>query len=293
MVGATALESRPAEKPVLAFRQVGQDQFIFNTGVLMGKLAGDGRAKGLSSLVHAPTGTRLDSSMGLLSHYRVFTTGKRYGVAAWDWAAQYDLRPDGAVQLRWPPKSGRPFELRAVYRLSAPDTIDLETSVTAESNLQGFESFVANYFSPGFTNAGAYVRNLPGKGSPGFLAAEERLGFWQTFPRDAAAAEVYQDGRWKLEPHPVDWKPVAEFAAPLAFRRSQVNGLATVLMSDPQECFAISMPHQAEGHYSVYFSLFGRDLRKGETAKARTRLQVVPGFRDAEALRLLQTFTRN
>ena len=66
---------------------------------------------------------------------------------------------DGSVEVRWPSAEDRPFELRALYRWAAPDTLDLETSVQAKTNLAKFESFLASYFAQGFTNACVYARS--------------------------------------------------------------------------------------------------------------------------------------
>jgi hypothetical protein len=98
------------------FSAAGANEFSFDTGVLRGKLRAEGRSRGLSSVIYLPAGMRLDSSMGLFSHYRVFSAGKRYGTAAWDWPSEARLGSDGAVEARWPEAEGRPFELRARYR---------------------------------------------------------------------------------------------------------------------------------------------------------------------------------
>jgi hypothetical protein len=45
-------------------------------------------------------------------------------------------------------------------------------------------------------------------------------------------------------------------------------------MSPPQDCFAILTPFEAEPHRSMYLSLFGKDLKAGETARARARLVI-------------------
>ena len=178
----------------LAFTASGTNEFAFDTGVLKGKLRAGGKSTGLSSVVHLPTGITLDSSMGLFGHYRVFSANKRYGTAAWDWPSEAKLRPDGSVEVRWPSAEDRPFELRAVYRWAAPDTLDLETSVQAKTNLAKFESFLASYFAEGFTNACVYVRS---NGQQWLKAADKSDGIWQAFPRDDQAA-VHHSG-WALE----------------------------------------------------------------------------------------------
>ncbi|MHC4725562.1 MAG: hypothetical protein ACYS9V_15220, partial [Planctomycetota bacterium] len=77
------------------FRSNANGQYSFNTGVVRGKVGGEDKTIGLSSLVYVPSGTRLDGRHGILSYYRVFTTNKRYGHAAWDWPSESKLLPDG------------------------------------------------------------------------------------------------------------------------------------------------------------------------------------------------------
>ena len=161
-------------KPV--FVASGTNEFTFDTGVLKGKLRAGGKSTGLSSVVHLPTGLTIDSSMGLLSHYRVFSAKKRYGTAAWDWPSEATLGGDGSVEVRWSSADDRPFELRAVYRWAAPDTLDLETSVQAKTNLAKFESFLASYFADGFTNSCVFVRS----NSRALLVAADKSGGGET-----------------------------------------------------------------------------------------------------------------
>ena len=186
----------------LAFSASGTNEFTFDTGVLAGKLRAGGKSRGLSSVVHLPTGLTLDSSMGLFGHYRVFSANKRYSTAAWDWPSEAKLRSDGSVEVYWPSAEDRPFELRAVYRWRAPDTLDLETSVQAKSNLSNFESFLASYFAECFTNSSVYVRS---NNQQWLEPADKSFGVWQAFPRDDQAVAIIQDGRWKIPPNPVDW----------------------------------------------------------------------------------------
>jgi hypothetical protein len=273
-------EGGAGQKEELSFRAIGTNEFVFDTGVLRGKLHADGKSRGLSSVIHIPSGTRLDASMGLFSHYRVFSSNKRYGAGAWDWPSEAALRPDGSVEVRWPAAADRPFELGAVYRWAAPDTLDLETTVLAKTNLAKFESFLASYFTPGFTNS---LVNTGAPGTPNWIAAEPSHGVWLVFPRDDSALKIIQDGRWKFEPNPVDWVVMPEFSGTATgIRREPVAGLAAVLMSPRKDCFAVFTPHQMEPHYSMYLSLFGRDLQVGEKAAARCRLVVGPALSTAE-----------
>ena len=233
---------KPAGNGMLAFSASGANEFAFDTGVLKGKLRADGKSRGLSSVVHLPTGATLDSSMGLFGHYRVFSSNKRYGTAAWDWPSEAKLRRDGSVEVRWPSAEDRPFELRAVYRWAAPNTLDLETSMQAKTNLAKFESFLASYFAEGFTNSCVYAQSTA---QLGLEAADRNYGIWQAFPRDDEVVSIIQDGRWKILPNPVDWVIRPHLAKPLGVRRCPANGVSVLLMSPPQDCFAVLTPFEA------------------------------------------------
>lgn len=287
-------DAPPASAPRLAFTTAPGGEFLFDTGVLRGKLRPGGKARGLSSVVHVPSGMALDrgdKGYGLFSHYRVFTTGKRYGVGAWDWPSEARLLPDGAAETRWPTATNRAFEMRATYRWSRPDTLDLETTVIAQTNLPRFESFLASYFTEPFTNALALMADMPaGSHTPRLLPADRSFGDWLMFPRDLGVLPLINDGRWTLEPNPVNWAIMPPLYRPLAVRRDPLTGLNVVLMGLHADCFAVAMPYQTDGHYSVYLSLFGRDLKAGETAKAHTRLIVAPGLTEPQIIDLHRTF---
>lgn len=281
-------ETTPSAKHDLAFHQSEGGAYVFDTGVLRGVLRREGKSLGVSSLTHLKTGVALDRSNGLFSHYRVFTKGARYGGGAWDWPSAATLRPDGAVEVRWPATDGRPFEMTARYRWSSADSLDLETSVLAKADLSGFESFLASYFDPSFTN----VLVCAGAPNRPFIPARKADGDWQMFPRDEAVIPLIHDGRWKLEPNPVNWTLRPTLIHPLALRRAPGCGLTVLLMGATTDCFAIATPHEAEGHYSVYLSLFGRDLKPGETATALTRLTVLSQDGESSALERYRAFQK-
>ena len=75
-------------------------------------------------------------------------------------------------------------------------------------------------------------------------------------------------------------------------RRDVPSGLTALLMSRPGDCFAISMPYGEEGHRSVYFSLFGVDLKAGHEATARVRLVIGKGISDERALDIYKTYLK-
>jgi hypothetical protein len=279
------------QSDTLAFTSKGNGQYSFNTGVLQGKLGGNDRSIGLSSAVHVPSEAGLSGKFGIFSYYRVFTTNKRYGHAAWDWPSKSKLLTDGAVEIFWPEGEDRPFEMTAVYRWKDKSTLDVKTIVTPQKDLSKFEVFLASYFHESFSSPYVYVGTNPEtEGKPGFLMAKKSFGKWQMFPRDQDVPEIIRDGRWQKEPSPVDWVIMPAVAAPIAVRRSNTEDLTVILMAPPDDCFAIATPYRGESHYSLYLSLFGRDIKAGETATARSRLVIAGRVSDQEILHLYRKY---
>lgn len=283
--------SQESSRP-LAFTKSDQGGYAFDTGVLRGTLCPNGKPQGLVSVVYVPTGTRLDRGAGILSYYRVFTTNKRYGTAAWEWpGASTALQPDGAVRVSWPSAADRPFEMSALYRWKDPQTLDVETTVRAVENLSKFEAFVASYFDETFPSPFVFVMENPdAQGNPGFMAATKARGDWQIFPRDPGVLPLLNDGRWKIEPYPLNWAVMPYLQATIGLRRNTTAGLTAVLMAPTTECFAMATPYEGESHYSLYPSLFGRDIKAGETATAHTRLVVAKDVSDEKALEFYKQY---
>ena len=275
----------------LSFRPAPHETFSFDTGAVRGKLRTEQFAFGLHNLEYGTAGTELAGRYGLMNVYRVFANGKRYGVAGWEWPSRVQRLDDGAVVVDCPADSSRPFQLRGIYRWMSPTTLDLEIQVLPQRELKGFEVFLASYFDPRFSSCQANVRSLPDQpDSSGFLSAKESFGDWLMFPRDKAAVKLVRDGRWELLPHPVHWKILPQFERPLVVRRDVGGKTAVLLMARATDCFALAMPYETEGHYSVYLSLFGRDLPPGKRATVKTRLQVLETPSEAEIVESFQIF---
>jgi len=268
--------------------------YEFDTGILRGRLRDAGKCLGLTSAVHVPTGTTLNGAYGILSYYRVFTTNKRYGTAAWDWPSTSKLLPDGAVQVTRPKADGRPFEMAAIYRFRDGSTLDVETIVKAGKDLSKFEVFLASYFHESFPLPKVLVTPDPKTvGMRTFMTAEKSFGNWQMFPRDYDVVPIIRDGRWKKKPNPVDWKIMPAMAMPIALRRGDKAAPTAILMAPPDDCFAIATPYEGEGHYSTYFSLFGHDIEAGQTARARLRLVVIEAVSNREILNLYEKYMKD
>ncbi|MHB0955325.1 MAG: hypothetical protein ACYC0X_03000 [Pirellulaceae bacterium] len=290
---AAVAQESPTSDP-LAFAAGEDGVFTFDTGVMRGRLRGEGRAFGLNAATHVPSGQAVSGAYGVLGVYRVFSDGKRYGNAGWDWPSEAVRNDDGSVTVQCAAEPARPFVLRGLYRWSLPAAVDLEIEVTPVQDLHAFEVFVGSYFDAAFTNAAAYVAENPqAAGQPGFLSAQKELGYWLMFPRDAAAVTLIQDGRWELPPNPVDWTILPRLGHPLAMRRVPESRLTTLLMTRPEDGFAIAMPFETEGHFSVYLSLFGQDIAAGQTARAVMRLQVLEAPEDEAILEAYRGFLKS
>ena len=251
-------------------------------------------------LVDVASGDNLVHPPGIFSYYRVFSTGKRYGNAARDWPTVTLVLPDGAVEARWAPAKAHPVAMTAVYRWTAADVLDLETSVTPDEEMPGFEVFVSSYFVPGF-RASVYAQSPDdAQAKPGFIPADrtpQSKGGYVMFPRDREAEEMITDGRWKIPPNAVDWALIRWLAAPLVMRRDETRGLTGLMMIPPDDCFAVSCPWNREsreqgGYRSLYFSLFGRDVKAGQTVRAHTRLVIRRNLSDAKAVELYQQYLK-
>jgi hypothetical protein len=264
--------------------------------MLKGRLRLDGRSQGISTLVDVRSGAELaygGDHPGIFSPYRVFSTNARYGHAARDWPTVHKLLPDGAVEVTFPPAEDHPLRMTGVYRFKGPDTLDLETTVTPQRDMPRFEMFLSSYFAKE-TRALVYVRpSRFAAGQPELLPADVNPlvdGTYLMFPRDLAAVPLVFDGRWEHPPNPVQWSVTRLLAGPMAVRHSQRSGLAAVVMSRPQDCFAVSTPYNktppdgVAGHASLYLSLFGGDLKAGQTARAHCRLVILRDYTAEEAV---------
>lgn len=286
LTGCIGLFTQQTFAADLRFHPGANGSFDFDTGVLRGTLRSNGKSDGLMSITHVPSGTRLDRSKGLFGIYRVFTANKRYGHGAWDWPSESRLLEDGAVEVHWARAAERPFDLWAVYRWRRADILDLEMKVKAHEDLSAFEAFVASYFNTSFNQCSAYAKTHDG---PAFLRATQASGLWHAFARDARAAGIIQDGRWTIEPSPVNWTIRPFYATPIGVRRSVTNDLCAAAMAPARDCFAVLMPQETENHHSLYLSMFGQHVRAGRTATARARLAILEKADNEEIVKVYRS----
>lgn len=284
----------------LAFKPAGKDGlFDFNTGACKGQMRADKASQGFDSFVDVASGAQLVHAPGLLSYYRLLSRDKRWGEDFRSWPKSARVLEDGALEVFWPPAADHPVELKATYRWKAPDTLDLETVLRPEPDMADVEVFLSSYFAKGFRSR-VYVRaprHKPGK--PHFLPLDANpftVGTYLAFPRDLRAAQLFYDGRWERGRHPVQFSVNRFLEAPIALKVNDTTGLTCVFLSRPEDCFAVDAPYDRDppdgvaAHYSLYLSLFGRDLGAGQTARAVTRLVVGRDISEDRALTLYRRF---
>ncbi|MEI7947181.1 MAG: hypothetical protein WCJ02_10805 [bacterium] len=255
--------------------------FSFDTGAFRGSPQTKGFPRSIQPLTECSTGTQLAGKNGVLTHYRLFAENQRFLPDAFNWGCTAKALPDGSVEIQWAPDEQHPFALKAVYTWAASNMLDVATTVTAQCDLKKFESFLGSYFN-GFPITYGY-------GPSGFVQITKNEGEWICFPRDEAADKLLRDGRWEKPPHPVNFKRIAFYGEPLVMRKDPGSGLTVAVMSLRNDCFATLMPYGEDSHRSLYLSLFGRDLKHGESITAHARL-VIGRFSEPEILALYHDY---
>jgi hypothetical protein len=163
-----------------------------------------------------------------------------------------------------------------------------------------FEIFLSSYFDLNF-KALAYARPMrPVDTSTEFVMADVNplvQGSYLAFPIDRRAAQMFFDRRWAPENGLVPWAVTRVLGAPIAMKRDVESNITFLLMSRPEDCFALSMsynmgpPDGIAGHGSVYMSLFGRDIEAGASERARVRLVVERNVSNQRAVELYKQYT--
>lgn len=287
----------------LSFKTKEKGSFSFDTGAVRGTLQADDASQGIPSIIDIVTGTDLaHGAPGLLSYYRLLSTDKRWGENFRGWPKTAKLQSDGAVEVIWPPQPDHPVEMRATYRWKSANILDLETVLRPESDMSNVEVFLSSYFNKGFRGRMYVAAPRHTGGQPYFLSLMANpftIGTYLAFPRDLEAARIVYDGRWERGTNPVQFSINRYYAAPLALKTNAESGVTVVQMSRPDDCFAVEAPYDKDppdgpaGHYSLYLSLFGRNLQAGQTARALTRMVVERNVTDERALALYQEFLRD
>lgn len=264
--------------------------FLFDTGVLQGSLKEPVSQKavswGLTQVTDKRTGSKRARSQGLLTLYRVFDSEHRYEDSR-NRESVSKLLSNGSVEFHWAADLENPFEVTAVYQWADKQSLDIAISVIARKDLRDFEVFLSSYVN-GSDRSYVYSKTQDGP----FTEALESDATWHIFARDKADEKIVADGRWKKEPHPIEWIARSHLSGALGMRRNSLTGETTLLMARLEDCFAISTPYGDENHRSLYLSLFGGDLANGEMATARARLVLGQSISNEQAIDLYRKYLK-
>ncbi len=286
----------------LSFKADGEGFFSFDTGVLKGRLQADEHSQGIPTMVDVKSGIELaygGNNPGIFSYYRMFSKGKRWADTARPLPKSAEVTEDGGVRVHWPSGEDHPFEMSAIYRWAAPNILDLETRVKPHIDMECFEIFLSSYFNENFrslvyTQPTRYLESGPSIVSVDVNPLIE--GTYVAFPRDLEAAQIIYDGRWELGQHPVQFSITRYYEVPLCMKRDSTNGMAIIMMSPFEDCFAIETPYNMDppdnvaSHYSMYMSFFGIDIPAGEEKRARARLVFERDIGEQHALDLYDEY---
>ncbi|MCS6862587.1 MAG: hypothetical protein NZT92_19970, partial [Abditibacteriales bacterium] len=159
-------------------------------------------------------------------------------------------------------------------------------TVKSQWSYSAYELFLSNYFDPAM-QPHVYVQGSPYATPPNeaqWIAPQVNdvfVGTGLVFPRDQHAARRSVDGRWERIWALYQWNPQRYYAKPVMFQTDPARRVAAVLMSRPQDCFAVASGYNSpndkdpfKAQNPLYLSLFGDDLMPGDERTARVRLAV-------------------
>lgn len=268
----------------LAFSIDAANNLAFDTGIVKGSLQKDGNGEALTPISYVnPRVVINNTPHGLLTPYRFLTPQKRYGFGSWEWPRTGSVLPDGSARLDWTSAPDRPFAFSTHYQWKSADTLDFTVSFTPETNLENFELFLGSYFL-NFKTVKAFVKKA-GDGQPGFVAVSDQIkNGYQYFPVADHVKTMINDGRYNFPPFPITWTVREPLAVPLGLMADRTTGVTILLMSPPEDCFALSATKPSWKQGAYYMSLFGKNIAKGQTAIAHVRLVFGRNITDRQAV---------
>ena len=218
-----------------------------------------------------------------LNIYRTLTAGRQLEITRERQPAALEVVPGGA-QVRWEASGEVEAELSAFYAIvEGASAVDATFSAAVDAAYEGFELFIANYFTPYYTPHYALADNQTHPEDIFWYTKQwYGQGESESWARDAAAEALFRDGRW-LSGHPLNWRRGPCYAFPLTIQEHRY-GHAIVLMACPRECFGISGYNSY--HNSQYFHLGGEDLKPGEGYSSTVRLVLLHEWDDLHATAL-------
>ena len=261
----------------------------FETEQLRGFIQPEGERHGVKEILHKPTGIQVVHPLyDVFNLFFLFSTNLCLGQAR---LIERSIRAeDDLLEVHWPPVDHHKVALAAAYRVREPNIIDLTITVRAQWAYPAYEVFVSSYFDPRMQPhvfvAGSPFADPPDQ--PQWIAPvvnDVFVGTGLVFARDQHAARRSVDGRWDRIWATYQWNPQRYYARPLMCQTDPDNRVAAVLMSRPEDCYAVISGYNTdnlEDHFKdqnpLYLSLFGDDLVPGSERTVHARLVVTePG----------------
>ncbi|MDE2931395.1 MAG: hypothetical protein OXQ27_10800 [Chloroflexota bacterium] len=272
--------------------------YAFETAEIQGTLrpGNEFPHHGLTHLVHKATGVEFVHPLyAILNLYR-FMHHDPAGATGMDSdlgnprQGERDVEADeSSVTLRWALQDPAHPAMAIRYEIAEPATIDMTVTVTPNASARDFEALLACYFDPVHVPHVYLARDkFELEDEPGRFADEPELasvvvnpifrGGVLVYPRDEDAVGISVDGRWR---DIARFSPVRRYKLPVCFQADRQQRVAAVLMSRPEDCFAVSSGYDSPDardrfhkHNPLYLSLFGGALEPGVLRTARARLVV-------------------
>jgi hypothetical protein len=193
---------------------------------------------------------------------------------------------DETIEVHWPATDDHKAEITARYEIVEPNIIDLSITVHSNWPYPGYEVFLSNYFNESL-NPHVYVQGSPfddPSDKARWIAPKVNdvfVGTGLVFPRDQHAARRSVDGRWDRIWGLYQWNPQRYFDFPIIMSADVEQGVAAVLMSRPEDCFAVISGYESDNdddpfadQNPLYMSLFGDDFRVGDERTVEVRFAV-------------------
>ena len=254
----------------------------FETDQMSGCIDPNGERHGVKELLHKPTSTQVvHPKYDLLNMFLLFSTNHNMGQLR---TQERTIEADGSrISVHFPATDVHKVDITAVYEVKEPNLIDL--SITAQSNwpYSGYEVFLSNYFDLAL-GPHVFVQGNPfdvPKDTARWIAPEVNdvfVGTGLVFPRDQHAARLSTDGRWERIWGLYQWNPQRYFELPVVMSANPEKGVAGVLMSRPEDCYAVisgyestNMDDPFKDQNPLYFSLFGDNIRVGDERTVEVR----------------------
>ena len=283
--------------------------YLVETPRLAVELRADAERRGITSLRAADTAVPgqvgpgrelVRERMYLLNVYRLMCTGRLMAITH-DEPVHASLEDD-TLCIRWQPTEAHPIHLAAAYRISAPDTIDVDFRVTADQDVPDFEVLTSSYFDFALEPY-AVVPARPSRSGPDdlrFFRLERSpflQGYYVLLGRDLEAARTRWDGRYhNTAGHPPAWFVSGPaYGLPVGVMGNETMHLVQV--ASREDCASITTTYvdtdaprgePKDGiarHNALYFGLWGNDISGGETRTTRVRLVLRPGPPTLESIR--------